>query len=471
MDVRGAVRRLDGDSAAFARAVLSLLEQERSREELLHALAELVGAPVEPVSVVDDLLALLRQCGAVQLVHREARAAASGRGARGLRVVLGVTGAVQSVHAPWLVGLLLAEGHEVRVAMTENALRFCRKEGLEALTHNAVATSLWGADASGPAPHIRLAEWADLVVIAPASATTLAKLAAGSCEDIVSATAIATRAPVVLAPSMNVAMADAPSVRRAVETLREDGFIVVHPTTGHEVAHAPHERSAMRGTMPAPPEFIAILRAIIATAPARRGATATSGSSTWDARYRDSVETRPWEASAVDDGLLECVARACGGRSDLRALDVGCGTGLLSVALTRAGFAVTAVDVSDTALAIARERPDAERVQWVCGDAMSATLSGRFDCVCDRALLHVLPVSAHRAYAQRAARWLTEAGALVLTAHSEEAPRELGTTRFNARMVAELFEGLLELESVERCAMKGPAGQSVSARRYVLRAR
>jgi 3-polyprenyl-4-hydroxybenzoate decarboxylase len=255
MDARGAVRRLDGDSAALAKAVLTLLEIERSRADLLVALAELVGGPVEPVSVVDELLSLLRESGAVQLVARDAGASARGlaRGSRGMRVALCVTGAVQSIHTPWLVALLLAEGHEVRVAMTENALRFCRAEGIEALTHSAVRTSLWGADASGPAPHIQLAEWADLVVIAPASATTVAKLAAGSCEDVVSATAIATRAPVVVAPSMNVAMADAPSVRRNLETLVEDGFIVVHPTTGHEVAHAPGERAPMRGTMPNPP--------------------------------------------------------------------------------------------------------------------------------------------------------------------------------------------------------------------------
>lgn len=470
MDPRGAVRRLDGDSAALAKAVLSLLEIARTRGELLTALAALVGGPVEPVSVVDELLSLLRQSGAVLLGAREGAALhTSSRGARGMRVVLGVTGAVQSIHTPWLVALLLSEGHEVRVAMTENALRFCRPEGLEALTHSAVRTSLWGADSSGPAPHIQLAEWADLMVIAPASASTVAKLAAGSCEDVVSATAIATRAPVVLAPSMNVAMADAPSVRRNVETLIEDGFIVVHPTTGHEVAHAPGERTPMRGTMPNPPEFVAILRAVIATAPPRREPIAASLATSWDERYRDPIETRPWDGEALDEGLQACVERVCAGRSSLRALDLGCGSGLLAVALARLGCAVTAVDLSERALAMGREREGGERVRWLCADVMSATLAGRFDFVCDRALLHVLAPSAQRTYAQRVARWLADGGAMVLTAHDEHAPSELGTTRFTVKMVAELFDGLLELESVERCAMRGPAGQSVSARRYVLK--
>jgi protein-L-isoaspartate(D-aspartate) O-methyltransferase len=159
----------------------------------------------------------------------------------------------------------------------------------------------------------------------------------------------------------------------------------------------------------------------------------------------------------------------CAGRSSLTALDVGCGSGLLAVALAELGCAVTAVDLSERALAMGRAREGGERVRWLCADVMSATLAGRFDLVCDRALLHVLPQGAQRAYAQRAARWLVEGGAMVLTAHSEEAPSELGTTRFTVRTVAELFDGLLEIESVERCVMRGPAGQRVSARRYVLR--
>jgi 3-polyprenyl-4-hydroxybenzoate decarboxylase len=465
---RGGVHRLDGDSAALARAVLSLLETERTRAELFAALAELVGGPVEPASVVDDLLALLRQTGAVQIASRAA--VARPRASRGLRVVLGVTGAVQSIHTPWLVSLLLNEGHDVRVAMTENALRFCREEGLEALTHHAVVTSLWAKDAGGPAPHIRLAEWADLVVVAPASATTIARLAGGSCDDIVSAVAIATRAPVVIAPSMNVAMADAPSVRRNVSALREDGFIVVHPTVGHEVALSPSERTAMRGTMPTPPEFVAILRAIIATAPARRGPLTAPLDASWDARYARAPSTRPWESDAPDDGLVSAFERwTSAAGAPLRVLDAGCGSGLVATALAAVGCDVCAIDLSPNALDLARARPGAERVTWVQGDALTATFAGRFDYVCDRALLHVLPAAQQRAWAQRASSLLLAKGALVLTAHSEHAPVELGTSRLNARAVAELFDGLLELESIEPVAMKGPDGTTVSARRYVLR--
>lgn len=471
VDPKGVVRRLDGGSAALAREVLSLLDRERTRDELFTALEEIIGGPVEPASVVDELLALLRQCGAVQSVARSLSSSAAPRSARrGLRLVLGVTGAVQAVHTPWLVSLLLAEGHDVRVAMTENALRFCREEGLEALTHNPVCKSLWSEGTLTVAPHIRWAEWADLVVIAPASASTVARIASGSCEDIVSAIAIATRAPVVLAPSMNAAMADAPSHKRNLRTLTDDGFIVVHPSVGHEVALAPAERQAMRGTMASPPEFVSMLRAIVSTHPARREPHASLQRATWNDRYLAPADSRPWESDALDEGLASWIERVSNGRAGLRALDLGCGTGSVSLALSAAGFEVSALDVAERALALARARPGAERVSWIEGDALSATIAGRFDLVCDRALLHVLAPAQHRLYAQRVTSWLAPGGVLLLTAHSEQAPSELGTARMSTRMVAELFDGLLAIEHVERCAMKGPAGSEVAARRYVLRA-
>lgn len=469
VDPKGVVRRLDGGSAALAREVLALLEHERTRDELFASLEELIGGPVEPASVVDELLSLLRQCGAVHAVARSAPSV-SRPSRRGLRLVLGVTGAVQTIHTPWLVSLLLAEGHDVRVAMTENALRFCREEGLEALTHNPVCKGLWSEGTLTVAPHIRWAEWADLVVIAPASASTVARIASGSCEDIVSAIAIATRAPVVVAPSMNAAMADAPSHKRNLRTLCEDGFIVVHPSVGHEVALAPSERHAMRGTMPSPPEFVAMLRAILGTHPARREPNASALGASWNERYLAPADARPWESASLDEGFRPWIDRVAQERPAARALDLGCGTGTVALALSAAGMDVSALDLAGQALSLARARPGAERVTWIEGDVLSATIAGRFDFVCDRALLHVLSPAQHRLYAQRVSSWLAPGGVLVLTAHSEQAPSELGTVRMSTRMVAELFDGLLAIESVERCAMKGPAGSEVPARRYVLRA-
>jgi len=485
LDARGAVRRLDGDSAALARAVLTILEQARTRSALFEALAELVGGPVEPASVVDELLSLLKASGAIVSPRRDARVASapSPSSSSGLRVALCVTGAVQSVHTPWLVSLLLAEGHDVRVVMTRDAQRFCRREGLEALTHNPVCVSLWDARPYGVAPHIRLAEWAELVLVAPASATTIARIAAGSCEEPVSAVCIATRAPVVIAPSMNVAMADAPAVRRNLERLSEDGFIVVHPTSGHEVALAPAERAAMRGTMPSPTDFVAIVRAIVATAPSRREPAAPGAAEGWEARYAHGADERPWETDELDEGAEGTLERAISREhtnssplvaraplaSSFRALDLGCGTGTVARFLAARGCAVTALDIAESAIALARGRAEGDRVRWLVADARVATLNGRFDLVHDRALLHVLAPAEQRAYARRVTQWLADGGSLVLTAHDEDAPAELGTTRFQPRAVLDLFGDALSLESIERTAMRGPSGRAVSARRYVLR--
>src|SRR5262249_3269800 len=162
-------------------------------------------------------------------------------------IVLALTGAIASMEAPAFVGQLLARGFEVRVAATRNALRFVSALALEALTHHPVQSSLWPSDARAPVPHLALAAWAGLVVIQPASAASLARIAQGSCADLVSTMAISTRAPVLLVPSMNEAMLTAPSVRRNIEQLQEDGFFVALPAFGLEVAEEPSARRPMLG--------------------------------------------------------------------------------------------------------------------------------------------------------------------------------------------------------------------------------
>src|SRR5690606_15613764 len=111
----------------------------------------------------------------------------------GPRVVLGVTGAVAAMHTPALVQRLQARGFEVRVAATETALRFVRAEALEALTHRPVVHAIWPVDQVHVVPHIELAQWADAVVVCPASATTIARLATGDHSSVVAAIALATR--------------------------------------------------------------------------------------------------------------------------------------------------------------------------------------------------------------------------------------------------------------------------------------
>ena len=114
----GARHELAGDSAALARAVLALLEQAHTRDELLAALAEAVGAPIEHTGAIDELLALLLRARVLE------PAAPPPPRRHGPRVLLGLTGAVATMHAPALVQLLQGRGCELRVAATAEALRF-----------------------------------------------------------------------------------------------------------------------------------------------------------------------------------------------------------------------------------------------------------------------------------------------------------------------------------------------------------
>ncbi len=471
LDARETLSRLDDDSAALARAVLKLLEVPHSREQLFVALEKLVGGPVEPAKVVDDLLVFFQHSGAIH-THPSTRGLVddTSKLRPGLRVLLGITGAVQTMHTPTLVSMLQADGHTVRVVMTAKARKFVREASLEALTHHSVIHSLWSGRADAPAPHIQLAEWADVMIIAPASASTLARIAKGSCMDPVSATAVATRAPVLLAPSMNEAMFDAPSVQRNLDQLRDDGFLIVHPMTGHEVAAGPQDRIAMGGVMAGPSEIVRILRALCASHLTRRDKLATALTAElaqWAPRYGDPRESRPWDSDTLDDGLLELVNTHCSTSTD-RVLDLGCGTGLLPSTLAARGHTVVAIDGARSAIDLAAQRPNANRVQWICANALNVVVPGEFAVVHDRAFLHVLPHYAHALYAERVARWVQQNGALVLTAHCDSTSESLGTCRFTTPAIRALFKRWFTVESAQECAMQTPAGEAIAARRYVL---
>ncbi|MBC8073090.1 MAG: hypothetical protein IAG13_32505, partial [Deltaproteobacteria bacterium] len=245
-DGRG--HELLGDSAAFAREVLAFVEQPRDAAEIAEHIVALTGAPLPDLAVLDELLALLLGTHTIERALPMPTRARSH--APGPRVVLALTGAVASMHAPALVQLLLERRHHVRVIATAEALRFVRAEPLEALTHHRVVTELWPVGDALHVPHIELAQWADAVVVCPASATTIARLATGDHGSIVSATALATRAPVMVVPSMNTAMYGSPAVRRNLAQLVADGMHVVHPAGAIELADPPHARTAMLGGAP-----------------------------------------------------------------------------------------------------------------------------------------------------------------------------------------------------------------------------
>jgi 3-polyprenyl-4-hydroxybenzoate decarboxylase len=259
--------RLSGDSAELASAVLAFLAEPRSRAQVLAHLEELTGEPLQHAEVVEELLRVLLKTGAIEDVGSRTPGSSGGQKPapepKPMRLVLGISGAIAAAHAPQLVGALLEQPFELEIAMTRAALRMVSREVLEALIHRRVHCSLRSPDPTAPAPHIRLAEWAEAVLVCPATATTISRIAQGSCTDIVAAIAISTRAPVLIASSMNPAMHEAPAVRRNLELLRSDGMWIVHAGEGMEVAHDPVARRRSWGAAPQPDAVLRMLRAVL----------------------------------------------------------------------------------------------------------------------------------------------------------------------------------------------------------------
>jgi len=150
---------------------------------------------------------------------------------RGLRVAVLVSGGIAAYKVADLVSQLAQSGVAVRVAMTASAQRFIGAATFQGLSGNPVQTSLWDGR-GGPEPHVALGDWAQLILLAPATANALAKLAGGHSDDLVTATLAAARCPVVVAPAMNDAMWARPAVQENLETLAGRGVAVVEPESG-----------------------------------------------------------------------------------------------------------------------------------------------------------------------------------------------------------------------------------------------
>lgn len=151
---------------------------------------------------------------------------------RGQRVLLCVTGGIAAYKAAELVRRLRDAGAQVRVAMTEDAQRFVAARTFQALSGQPVRSSLWDVQAEAAMGHLELAGWAQQVVVAPATANTLAKLAHGLADDLVSTLCLATDAPILVAPAMNHRMWRHPATRANVETLRGHGLAFIGPDDG-----------------------------------------------------------------------------------------------------------------------------------------------------------------------------------------------------------------------------------------------
>ncbi len=150
----------------------------------------------------------------------------------GYEIGLGVCGGISAYKACELVSRLVQRGAAVTVAMTESACRFVGSVTFEALSARGVLTSLWQSEGVEDVRHVSLAESIDVLIVAPATANMLGKLAAGIADDVLSTLIIARDSPLLIAPAMNPRMWANPVVRRNVQTLTDLGVHFVGPCEG-----------------------------------------------------------------------------------------------------------------------------------------------------------------------------------------------------------------------------------------------
>nr|WP_145403994.1 bifunctional phosphopantothenoylcysteine decarboxylase/phosphopantothenate--cysteine ligase CoaBC [Paenibacillus xylanexedens] len=150
----------------------------------------------------------------------------------GKRIVLGVTGGIAAYKAAALCSKLVQKGADVHVIMTASATQFISELTLQTLTRNPVYTDTFDEREPAVVSHIHLADLADLVLVAPATANVIAKMAHGMADDMLTTTLLATTAPVMIAPAMNVHMYDHPAVKQNMNLLVERGALMIEPGEG-----------------------------------------------------------------------------------------------------------------------------------------------------------------------------------------------------------------------------------------------
>lgn len=149
-----------------------------------------------------------------------------------MKVVLGVSGGIAAYKAPDVVRRLQDAGADVRVILTPNAARFVSPLSLATVSNHGVMVEQWGDVDKGGVDHVELARWADVLLIAPATANILAKLAVGIADDALSTYALAHRGDIIVAPAMNTFMLQHPTVAANLATLRARGVDVIEPDWG-----------------------------------------------------------------------------------------------------------------------------------------------------------------------------------------------------------------------------------------------
>jgi phosphopantothenoylcysteine decarboxylase/phosphopantothenate--cysteine ligase len=174
-----------------------------------------------------------------------------------LNVVVGITGGIAAYKAVAVVRALVLAGHDVHVVATEGGLRFVGKPTLEAISRNTVHSELYEGVAE--VRHVAIGQAADLIVIAPATANSIAKLAAGIADDLLGNTVLASTAPVVIAPAMHTEMWQNPATVANVDLLRRRGIHIVGPGVGQLTG-----KDAGPGRMSEPDDIVAAALAVLA---------------------------------------------------------------------------------------------------------------------------------------------------------------------------------------------------------------
>ncbi|MBN9240882.1 MAG: phosphopantothenoylcysteine decarboxylase [Micrococcales bacterium 70-64] len=173
-----------------------------------------------------------------------------------MNIVVGITGGIAAYKAVNVVRALVLAGHDVHVVATENALRFVGRPTLEALSRNLVHSDLYEGVAE--VRHVAIGQAADLIVVAPATANTIAKLAGGFADDLLGNTILASTAPLVIAPAMHTEMWQNPATVHNIELLRSRGVTVVGPAVGQLTG-----KDAGPGRMSEPDDIVAAALAVV----------------------------------------------------------------------------------------------------------------------------------------------------------------------------------------------------------------
>jgi phosphopantothenoylcysteine decarboxylase/phosphopantothenate--cysteine ligase len=151
-----------------------------------------------------------------------------------VNIVLGITGGIAAYKAPDLVRRLRERGAEVQIVMTASAEEFVTATALQAVSGRPIRSNLWDKEAEAAMSHIELARWADVVLVAPATAEVMARITSGAAPDLLTTICLATEAPIALAPAMNHVMWNNPATQANRDVLEQRGIHILGPGTGSQ---------------------------------------------------------------------------------------------------------------------------------------------------------------------------------------------------------------------------------------------